>query len=215
MKIFQHIKFFWAVLMLSGVMFVYSCSDVKVEVDQPYANAHQFDKSVYLDWNNTFLEIERYAPGYRPGPAPRALAYLGLSAYEAVVTAIPENNSLASLYPDLQSPRPDPALEYNWAAVVNASYSYLMERFFFHMENTHPQQFDLIEKTFFKLHNQHASNTSDEVLTRSEDYGRQVAAAVYEWESQDSYGHNAFLDARPVSYNPPAAPGSWQPTFPD
>ncbi|MFN5365116.1 MAG: hypothetical protein ACK5CH_06850, partial [Bacteroidota bacterium] len=102
MKIFQHIKFFWTVLMLGGVMFVYSCSDVKVEVDQPYANAHQFDKTVYLDWNNTFLEIERYAPGYRPGPAPRALAYLGLSAYEAVITAVPENNSLASLYPELQ-----------------------------------------------------------------------------------------------------------------
>ena len=89
MKIFQHLKSFWVLLLLGGVMFVYSCSDVKVEVDQPYANAHQFDKTVYLDWNNTFLEIERYAPGYRPGPAPRALAYLGLSAYEAEFTAIP------------------------------------------------------------------------------------------------------------------------------
>lgn len=215
MKIFQHIKFFWTVLMLGGVMFVYSCSDVKVEVDQPYANAHQFDKTVYLDWNNTFLEIERYAPGYRPGPAPRALAYLAFSAYEAVVTAIPENNSLASLYPELQVPRPDPQLEYNWAAVVNASYYYLMERFFFHMENSHPQQFSLIDKTFIKLHNQMAANTSDEVLTRSEEYGRQVAAAFYAWETLDAQGHNAFLDARPVSYNPPAAPGNWQPTFPD
>ena len=194
---------------------VAGCSDVKVEVDQPYANAHQFDKTVYLDWNNTFLEIERYAPGYRPGPAPRALAYLGLSAYEAVVTAIPENNSLASLYPDLQIPRPDPALEYNWAAVVNASYSYLMERFFFHMENTHPQLFGLIEKTYLKFHNIHAGSTSDEVLSRSEEYGRQVAAAVYAWESLDDKGHNAFLEKRPVSYNPPAGPGKWQPTFPD
>jgi len=215
MKISQHLKSFWVLLLLGGVMFVYSCSDVKVEVDQPYANAHQFDKTVYLDWNNTFLEIERYAPGYRPGPAPRALAYLGLSAYEAVVTAIPENNSLASLYPDLQIPRPDPALEYNWAAVVNASYSYLMERFFFHMENTHPQLFGLIEKTYLKFHNIHAGSTSDEVLSRSEEYGRQVAAAVYAWESLDDKGHNAFLEKRPVSYNPPAGPGKWQPTFPD
>lgn len=57
MKIFQHFKSFWALLMLGGVMFVYSCSDVKVEVDQPYANAHQFDKTVYLTGTILFWKL--------------------------------------------------------------------------------------------------------------------------------------------------------------
>ncbi|MBL7827808.1 MAG: vanadium-dependent haloperoxidase [Saprospiraceae bacterium] len=214
MKNFKLAKSFLALMIVGGMLFMHACSDVKVEVEAP-ANAHKYDKTVFLDWNNAFLQIERYAPGYRPGPAPRALAYLGLSAYEAVISAIPENNSLASLYSGLEIPKADPNLEYHWPAVVNASYEYLMERFFYHMENTHPGEFGLIQQTYNRLHNQYASETSDEVLARSEEFGKSVAAAVYAWESLDTPGHNAFLNALPVSYNPPSGVGKWQPTFPD
>ncbi|MCC7506028.1 MAG: hypothetical protein IT259_12040, partial [Saprospiraceae bacterium] len=31
-----------------------------------------FDYSVVFQWNDLFLQIERHAAGYRPGPAPRA-----------------------------------------------------------------------------------------------------------------------------------------------
>lgn len=215
MKILKLAKSFFALLAIGGMLFIHACQDVNVNVTNPYADAHQHDNKVFLEWNNAFLEIERYAPGYRPGPAPRALAYLGFSAYEAVISAFPENNSLAPLYAGLDIPKADTEQEYYWPAVVNASYNYLMERFFYHMENSHPQEFGLIQKTFNKLHNQYASETTDEVLERSESFGRDVAAAVYAWESLDSPGHNAFLNARPTTYNPPAGPGQWQPTFPD
>ena len=215
MKIIKLAKSFIALLAIGGMLFINACQDVNVTVTTPFADAHQHDNNVYLEWNNAFLEIERYAPGYRPGPAPRALAYLGFSAYEALISALPENNSLAPIYPGLDVPKADKDEEYYWPAVVNASYNYLMERFFYHMENSHPQEFGLIQKTFNKLHNKYASETTDEILERSERFGRDVAAAVYAWESLDSPGHNAFLNARPTTYNPPTAPGNWQPTFPD
>jgi hypothetical protein len=203
-------------LLLAGVMFlVPACSDVKVDVISPGANAHLFDNKVYLEWNKAFMEIERYAPGYRPGPAPRALAYLGLSAYESVVSAIPGNNSLAPIYPGLDIPKADTGLEYHWPSVINASYVYLMERFFYHMENSHPQQFGLINLTYNKLRNGYASEVSADVLARSEAHGRAVAAGIYQWETSDAEGHNAFLNPRPTNYVPPTGPGKWKPTFPD
>jgi hypothetical protein len=67
--------------------------------------ADQYDAKVYHEWNNVFLRIERYAKGYRPGPAPRALAYMGLSAYECAVPGMPAYNSMRAVYPDLALPQ--------------------------------------------------------------------------------------------------------------
>lgn len=215
MKIFQHFKSLSFLLIVGGIFLVPACKDVKVEVLTPDSNAHNFDNNVFLTWNNTFMEVERYAPGYRPGPAPRALAYLGLSAYECIVAGIPENKSLAPNFPGLNLPQIDASENYYWPAVVNASYQYLMERFFYHMENVRPQEFGLINSTFNTLHTQYATLVDATVLERSEQLGRSVAAGVYQWETTDTYGHNGFLNPQPISYVAPVGPGKWKPTFPD
>ena len=218
MKVFQLKKIFTLGAILLAFMFVpQSCGEK--DFDDSLPSAHDYNYKVYWDWNETFLQIDRYARGYRPGPGPRALAYLGLSAYECVVAGIPENRSLAPLYPGLDLPQADPNLEYYWPACVNESYAYLMERFFPHMQNdpnvnvTHA--FGLIAITRAKLHGQHAQETTPEILDRSEKFGREVAAAVYVWETSDRIGHNAFLDPIPSTYTAPVGPGLWLPTPPD
>jgi hypothetical protein len=69
------LKSFLFLAMLSIV--VTSCrrdeEDIKVETE-----VSEFDSQVPLDWNDLYLEIERYAAGYRPGPAPRSLGLMGL-----------------------------------------------------------------------------------------------------------------------------------------
>ncbi len=219
MKVFRLTKIFAIGAILLGIMLIpQSCGD-KDAVDNSLPTAHNYDYKVYWEWNETFLQIDRYAKGYRPGPGPRALGYLGLSAYECVVSAIPENRSIASLYAGLDIPQADPSLEYYWPACINESYAYLMERFFPHMQNDPSANvtnaFALIEKTRARLHGQYAQETSAEILDRSEKFGREVAAAVYKWEQDDQIGHNAFLNPQPTSYTPPAGPGKWQPTPPD
>lgn len=219
MKVTQLTKIFAFGALLLGFMLVpQSCGD-KDPIESEVVTAHDYDYKVYWEWNETFLQIDRYAQGYRPGPGPRALGYLGLSAYECVVSAIPENRSIADLYAGLNVPKADPTLEYHWPAAVNASYEYLMERFFPHMQNDSDPRvtnaFGLIEKTFVKLRAQYAQETSEEVLNRSEAFGREVAAAIYEWESLDVPGHNQFLNPQPGSYTPPTGPGLWEPTPPD
>lgn len=211
MKVLQHSK---AVLLLAAlvVLFVQSCKEI--EVPQPRATVDQFDNSTVLRWNEVFLKIDRYAVGYRPGPVPHALGYMGFSAYEAVVPGMPGYNSLANQFPDLAIPTYDESVEYYWPAVINESYAYLMRRFFFHMEATHSNLYDQIEQTRIQLHDQFANETTPEILERSEKRGREVAQAVYEWEEKDLAAHNAFLNPQPP-YNAPHGPGLWEPTFPD
>ncbi len=186
----------------------------QVEVEQPRKLVREFDSEVYLRWNDVFLQIDRYAVGYRPGPVPHALGYMGFAAYEAVVPAMPEYNSLARLYPDLQMPRFDESLEYHWPAVINEVYAFLMKRFFFHMENTYPDEFGLIEKTRRILYAKYEQETTPEILERSVQRGLEVARAFYEWERTDAAAHNAFLNPQPP-YNAPTGPGYWSPTVPD
>src|SRR5262245_5915565 len=76
-----------------------------------------YDYKVVKSWNDLFLIVERYAAGYRPGPAPRALAYMGFSAYEACITGMPEYNSLANLYPGLSIPAVENGKDYHWPTV--------------------------------------------------------------------------------------------------
>jgi len=202
-------------LLMAGfsLPFFQACEEtVQFQSEQP--TVASFDHSVILRWNQVFLELDRYAAGYRPGPAAHALAYLGFSAYEAVVPGIAGNKSLANLYPGLEIPVFDEDLEYHWPAVINESYAYLMHRFFFHMEATHPELYQQIEQVRLELRTQYAQETTPEILVRSEIRGQQVATAIYEWEETDLAAHNAFLNPQPP-FNGPHGPGYWEPTFPD
>lgn len=189
-----------------------ACRDVQVE--PPRSQVKAYDNAIFLKWNDVFLQIDRYAVGYRPGPVPHALGYLGFAAYEAIVPGMPEYNSLASRYADLSIPKFNETLEYYWPAVVNEAYAFLMQRFFFHMENQYPAQFGLIEQTRQQFHADFANKTDPEILERSEKRGQEVARVIYDWEKTDAAAHNAFLNPQPP-YNAPAGPGFWEPTIPD
>ena len=173
-----------------------------------------YPSDVALEWNALFLEIERYAPGYRPGPAPRALAYLNLAAYEAVAPAMEAYKPLEPVYQatGLTIPHAQPDQLYHWPTVVNAVYADLMKEFFPHVSAEFRFMiFDLEAR----LNQDYLRAIPREVYDRSKEFGQEVAVAVYEWSATDSVGHKAFLNPRPDNYSPPVFPGSWQPTWPD
>jgi hypothetical protein len=204
MRINYHIFTFLIGLTVMGLS---ACMD-----SQPYVastDIETFDADVYQEWNKVFLEVERYAKGYRPGPSARALGYMGLSAYECVVPALPDRNSMESQFIGLDLPELPQGEQIHWAAAINASYALLMERFFFHMESEFPQQYGTIRQKYLELHDQYARETYPELLARSEQWGRRVASAIYEWEVRDVQGHNAFLNPQPTDYAPPVGPGLW------
>lgn len=213
MKLFTQPKLL-ALALIFSVFFLDACRDINT-VTTEIKTAHDYDSKVYVEWNTVFMDLDRYAKGYRPGPGPRALGYLGLAAYEAVVAGIPENRSLENQYSGLDVPDIEEGVEYHWPAVVNAVYGYMMPRFFPHLETEYATLYQQIAITQEKLHKQYAAETTTEIVDRSEKYGQAVAKAVYEWSTTDPVGHNGFLNPQPTDYTPPSGPGKWQPTYPD
>lgn len=144
-----------------------------------------------LRWNELFLELERYAPNYRPCPAARALAYLGLAAYEACITGMPGYNSIAERALGLALPKANRNDEYYWPEVVNAAYGYLMPRFFDHIAAADRQKITALEA---QLDQKLFEETTESVFIRSRQHGRDVAQRIWEWAQTDAVGHNAHKD---------------------
>lgn len=174
-----------------------------------------YPSDVVTEWNDLFLEIERYADGYRPGPAPRALAYLGLAAYEAALPGMSdEYKSLEPLYrgQGLTIPLIEGEEDYHWPTVINASYALLMKKLFPHVAPD-------LKFRIYQLEARNDENTIQriprDIFERSKRRGESVANEVFLWSASDIWGHNAFLNARPVTYFPPSGPGLWAPTYPD
>lgn len=190
MKNFTTIRLLFAfALLLSLGMFVQSCGDGTPDISAE-KGVSAYDHKAASSWNNLYLEVERYAAGYRPGPAPRSLGLMGFAAYEACITGMPSYNSLASLYPGLSIPAASNE-EYHWPTVVNASYGYLMPRFF---PNASPKLLQDIAGLEQKNEATFKTQTTQEVFDRSKKYGQDVAAAVWEWSKTDTYGHDAYKD---------------------
>lgn len=198
--------------LVAGGLLVTSCGDTSPS--QPASKeVKAFDNKVVYDWNELFLEIERYAAGYRPGPAPRALAYIGLSNYEACISGMPDYNSVQNLYAGLSIPTVEPNQEYHWPTVINASYAYMMRRFFVAATPERQAKINTLEAQY---ETKGKAEVSAEVFDRSRAFGVAVATAVWEYAKTDAVGHDHYLDPF-QGYDWQAhysKDGDWKPTFP-
>lgn len=176
------------------------------------------DNDVYHEWNAVYLELERFANGYRPGPSARILAYMGLSAYEASLGGMPQYNTLRFRFgiPNL------PAIRTNlyWPEVINASYAYLMRKAFENVvfidrnnNKLDSRQFlKIIESKEAELKDRYLSSTIETNLINSESYGREVASAIWQFSVTDAIGYNAHLNPYPTVPNQQLC--KWVPTDP-
>lgn len=209
MKNFSFSGFAFSLILLFGV---FSCKkDVITEIPESVA-VKEFDANVPLQWYRLFEEIDRYAPGYRPPAAARALGHIGLAAYESAVAGMAGYQSLAPLYSGLNIPSLETGKEYHWPTAVNAAYYVSFHRFYPHIQADHLAKISQLNTTF---ENQFSAELEGDVFERSKEYGEAVALAVFAWSATDAAGHQAYLNPRPTSYIPPVGSGLWQPTTPD
>lgn len=171
-----------------------------------------YNADVAYRWNELMLEIDRYAPGYRPPAGARMLAYSGLAAYESVVAGMPEYKSVAGYFPGLSVPQIVTGQEYHWPTVVNEVYNYMFEHFYPHISDYYKSR---IQTLHAALNTEFSEAVSEDVLSRSADYGKNVAAVFFAWSSTDEIGHKGYQNPNPADYVPPVGPGKWKPTKPD
>lgn len=181
-------------LALPGMLMITSCGDepeITTPVDEDKNLVSDNPAEIQIAWNEVFLQVERYANGYRPGPAPRALAHMGLAAYEACISGMPDYNSLESRYTGLNLPDPDPAITYHWPTVVHGVYSDMMPRFFPNPNPDAKVQWDAL------VTNYNAKFLAEAGLERynaSLAYGKAVGEAMWNFAVTDPYGHDAYKD---------------------
>ncbi|MFD2932869.1 vanadium-dependent haloperoxidase [Spirosoma flavum] len=185
-----------------------ACQSAK-ETVAPTPTAAIIDASVALQWMDLFLDVERYAPGYRPPVAARTLGYIGLAAYETVVPGSIKYKSVAYKFTGLAVPTVESGKSYRWDVAVNETYYLMMKGFF-------PQVVDADKAKIETLHKKLIPVTgSTDELDRSKKFGQEIAVAVLAYAKTDVAGDGAYLRNQPADYVPPTGVGKWQPTSPD
>jgi membrane-associated phospholipid phosphatase len=202
------LRFLSAPLVVAFLLLVVSSCKTTQET-QPTDSNSNIEATVALGWMDTFLEIERYAPGFRPPVAARSLAYINLAAYESVVPSSSVYKSVSTNLSGLTMPTRESGKTYNDQAVVNEVYYLMLKNFFPHVTDEYKTQIETQYKKF------DATKISADEFARSKQYGQAVAKAVFDFSLTDAIGSKGYLNNQPADYVAPTGLGKWQPSYPD
>ncbi len=172
------------------------------------ANATPPDE-VLRSWYKMVLELVRHTPTYSPPVASRAFAYLGVTAFEATATGLPELRSLAGQLNGLEAvPQREADKTYDEAVVLHAAMAAAAQSLF---HNTGPTGQRALAKLEAKLRTETSSGLPSDVADRSEEYGRKVAAHMLAW-SRDDGGAVIENMGFPLEYELTKGAANWVPT---
>lgn len=179
----------------------------------PAAIAAQQDTTkpveVVRTWYRLSLELVRHTPTYSPPVASRSLAYLGVTAFEAVAAGSDELQSLARQLNGLQTVPPRKAGQiHDDALVVQAAMAFAVRNFF---GNTGPSGQRAMASIEAKLRARMSAGLPADVVVRSEAYGQAIAAHILAWSQGDG---GAVVDNMgfPLEYALTAGSANWVPT---
>ncbi len=195
-----------SLMSLIGLMalFAASCSTSNDPNDANEVAA--YDAEVATEWFDLMRALVQGTGGYTPPVAARAFGYAGITLYESVVGGMPEYNSLAGQLNGFGSlPVPSSGKEYEWRLVANSALAYMVAGFFPTAPDSLKNRISTLEIT---LNQRYSANAQSDVITRSQEFGRTLATAIFRWSTMDG-GHEGYLRNFPTDYVPPTGPGMW------
>jgi hypothetical protein len=156
--------------------------------------------------------ITKNTKGFYPTQAARAYGYIGIAAYESVRNGIPEALSLYGQVNGLTDiPAANSNLPYNWAISSNAAIAEMMRDMFGTSLST--ALTTTVDSTETANLATLSSGVSQDVITRSVKYGKDVTAAIYAASVTDG-GDQAYLNPFGLPYTLPVCPSCWVATNP-
>jgi len=206
---------FLPILALIVILGGSSCK--KKTTPETFLEVKDFNASTTLKWHQKFLEMDKYAKNFRPIPGPRALAYIGLAAYEVCIPGMPAYNSFRGKYFGLNLPTAETGKAIHWPTALNACYKDLYLKFFNDDKQT-PEGLVALQKTFSQYITEFAATqeetnkaevNNDEVYNRSVKWGKDVAAAVWAWSETDAIGVKAHNSPYDPSHIMPTGIDKW------
>ncbi len=209
-----------------------SCTDDPIVIDDPVIDqpiselivpaVSEGDIDLTHDWYNLYLDIEKDLEDFRPNPTARALGYIGIAAYEAVVPGMYDLHSISTVLADYTSVGDDPLdktiwslrveSSLYWEAVLNHVYRETFTYFLHSMNEA--QRFDVEQ-----LYLSHAQRINSQMSTAGYqdalDRANLIASSVIQYAQSDIESEIQVHDVEPEGYTPPSGVGYWQPTQPD
>jgi membrane-associated phospholipid phosphatase len=166
-------------------------------------------QDVLAIWYRLTLELVRHTPTYSPPVASRALAYIGITGYEAVASGSADMQSLAGQLTGLPPlPRRDPGANYDETVVLQAALSTVVSALF---ANTGPTGHRALAAMSQKQAAKAADGVAQDVAARSETFGQSIAAHILDW-AQDDGGAVIENMGFPFDYALTEGPAHWVPT---
>ncbi len=190
-------------LMIFFSLLIYSCQ--KKDIRPPKATEESAD--VVHDWYKLLLRMQLHQ-----NPPPFGLynisnlGYLGVGLYESVHPGIKGSVSLSTkLYQMPPMPAASKDKPHLWVASANAALASMTRLFIAGLTDANKVSIDSLENAWNK---RFASSTPEAVLSRSQAFGRSIAAAIHDWSKSDN------LNISNAGYVRPVFPGAWEPTPP-
>jgi hypothetical protein len=173
------------------------------EAASPKPSAESAD--VVYQWYHFMADLQRPVnPQPNPIVAMRRFAYIGIGLFESVQPGIKGGSSFGpKLYQMPAMPKPDNSKKYLWTASANAALSSLFKLF---APSLSPADMAAINANEAAIRNQLSSTNSEDVLQRSEAFGRSIAMAIYDWSTTDNF------TVASTTYTQVNEPWAWIPT---
>ncbi len=168
-------------------------------------------QKILRDWYYLMNELVRHTATYSPPVASRAFGYLGVTAFEATVGG---SDRLVSLVGQLQGLDSVPAREagavYDETIIIGAAMS---DAIVYYFGNTGPTGQRAIKAAQKKWQALAVDGVPEDVVMRSEAFGKATAASIHEWSLTDG-GAVITNMGFPEEWDLPKGEGKWVPTSP-
>lgn len=165
-----------------------------------------YSSEVLDKWMTMQLRLMRNATGIPNHAFSRHFAYAGAAALESLTPGLPvyvkkygKWNGLSGL------PVPDHSAKYYYPANVNAAMAAINRALFSNASSSDKLAIDSLEQA---LNASFLTTNPQSLITTSSNFGKAVAAAVFNWSETDGY------KSAGNPYTPPVGPGLWKPTPP-
>ncbi|MBC7886792.1 MAG: vanadium-dependent haloperoxidase [Ferruginibacter sp.] len=173
--------------------------------DPPGNNQVSFYSSDVLDkWMTMQLRLMKNATGIPNQAFSRHYVYAGIAAVESVAPGLPAHSNWYRNWNGLTGlPASHHSVNYYYPANVNGAMAFINKALFPNATNADKLAIDSLEAA---LNEGFLATKSQALIARSSEYGKAVAAAVFNWSESDGYKNAGN------PYTPPVGAGLWKPT---
>lgn len=159
--------------------------------------AAEHDASTAIKWMELLYDRVE-AEAISAPAASRLYAYAGITVYQAVLPGIPADFTLSGQLTDMpEIPYPDEGV-YDWPASANSALYSVLKGI---LPATSAQPLSVLYQTELATRQR---DVDEDVIERSDEYGKQVADVLLEWIGDDN-----FAVTRGLEYEPPTDDASF------